>query len=176
MMLVTAQVLLQAIIICLLVRIAVIDFKTQRIANRDVLALAALGLAVLVLVALWRQEQLRSGVWWNVWVSVLAAVALFAVLLPFWLMRKVGAGDVKLMAAAPLVAGAEGMLVFALLLLVFTLVTVAIVRNPLLLPSPLFRQYIEHLERKRVVPYGVPIAAALTGVTLQRLFPLLTTG
>jgi len=168
MMLETGQILLQAVMIALLARIAVRDFRTQRIANGDVLALAALGIAALVLKALWRLDQLQTGVWWNVTMSLIVAVALFALLLPFWLTRKLGAGDVKLMAAAPLVAGAEGMLAFALFLLGFALVTALLVKNPMLLPAPLFRQYLEHFERKGVVPFGVPIAAALICVVALR--------
>ena len=90
---------------------------------------------------------------------LIIALALFIVLFPFWLAKKVGAGDVKLMAAVPLVAGAENMLPFALLLMVFALITAFVVKNPMMLPSTLFRQYVEHFERKGVVPFGVPIAA-----------------
>jgi prepilin peptidase CpaA len=169
-MLAVAQILIQAVVIALLARIAVVDFKTLKIANRDVLALAALGLGLLILTALWRRDQLQTGVWWHLWMSLAVAAALFVVLLPFWFLGKVGAGDVKLMAAVPLVAGAEGMLPFALLLLVFVLLTVTIVKNPLLLPGPLFKRYVEHLDRKGVVPFGTPIAAALIGSVLLRIF------
>jgi prepilin peptidase CpaA len=169
-MLVAGQILLQAVTVALLARIAVVDFRTQKITNRDVLVLAALGLAALVVQALWRIEQLQGGVWWNVWMSLIVAAVLFAALLPFWLLRKVGAGDVKLMAAAPLVAGADGMLPFALLLLVFAALTALAVKNPMLLPAPLFRHYLEHFERKGVVPFGVPIAAALIGTIALSVF------
>ena len=172
-MLTSAQILLQAVVFALLVRIAIGDFKTQKIANRDVLALAALGVVGLVLRALWRLDQLQSNVWWNVYMSLGIALVLFALLLPFWLMRKVGAGDVKLMAAAPLVAGAENMLPFTLLLLVFTAIAAFIVKNPLLLPAPAFRQYLQHFERKGVIPYGVPVSAALIGVEALRAFAAL---
>jgi prepilin peptidase CpaA len=169
-MLVAGQILLHAVVVALLLRIALVDFKTQKIINRDVLALAALGLAGLVLRALWRLENLQVDVWWNVGMSILVAVVLFLALLPFWVLRKVGAGDVKLMGAAPLVAGAEGMMVFAVLLLVFAALTALAVKNPVLLPAPLFRQYLEHFGRKGVVPFGVPIAFALIGVILLQVF------
>jgi prepilin peptidase CpaA len=45
-----------------------------------------------------------------------------------------------------------------------------VVKNPMMLPSTLFRQYVEHFERKGVVPFGVPIAGALLGVELLRAF------
>jgi prepilin peptidase CpaA len=97
----------------------------------------------------------------------------FVLLFPFWLLRKVGAGDVKLMAVAPLVAGGENMLTFAILLLVLAIVTVFAVRNPMLLPAPAFRQYLEHFERKGIVPFGVPIAGALIVTTVAKALNLI---
>ena len=167
-MLQAAGILLQAIVIGLLIRIAIVDFKVQRIGNRDVLALAVLGLAALVIEAMRRQDLLQVDVWWNVYMSVIIAAVLFAALLPFWLLRKVGAGDVKLMAAAPLVAGAENMLPFAILLLLFATITAFFVKNPMLLPAAFFRQYLQFFERKGVVPFGVPISGALLGVEVLR--------
>ena len=38
----------------------------------------------------------------------------------------------------------------------------------MLLPTPLFRQYLDHFERRGVVPFGVPIAASLIGVEVLR--------
>ena len=38
----------------------------------------------------------------------------------------------------------------------------------MLLPAPLFRQYLQYFERKGVVPFGVPIAGALLGVEVLR--------
>lgn len=174
MILQTGQILIQAVIVALLARIAVVDFKTQKIRNRDVMLLAALGLAGLVLQSLQQIEWLQLVPWRGVYVSVGIALALFIVLLPFWLAKKVGAGDVKLMAAVPLVAGAENMLPFALLLLVFAAITAFVVKNPMMLPPTLFRQYVEHFERKGVVPFGVPIAASLIGVEVLRAFSVPT--
>lgn len=154
-MLVFAAMVMKLLALPLLVRIAWNDFTTQRIANSHVLLLLSLGAASLFLAAL------AESSWWNLAVSAIAGAVLFLLLFPFWLLRKVGAGDVKLMAVAPLVSGGSDMLAFALVLMVFTLITAALVRNPLLLPSPAFRAYVEHLDRQRVVPFGVPIAAAL---------------
>ena len=49
----------------------------------------------------------------------------------FWLMCKVGAGNVKLLAVAPLVAGADNLFAFSLLLLLFAATTAFLVRNPM---------------------------------------------
>jgi prepilin peptidase CpaA len=95
------------------------------------------------------------------WTERDRSALLFVLLFPFWLLKKIGARDVKLVAVAPFVSGGADLLVFAVALLVFALVTAAIVRNSMLLPSPAFRAYIKHLNRQRVVPFGVPISAAL---------------
>jgi prepilin peptidase CpaA len=81
----------------------------------------------------------------------------------------VGAGDVKFLAVAPMIAGGENLLLFAVVLLIAAAATAFIVRNPILLPEGLFRQYIQHLDRKRVVPFGVPISVALIVVLLLQL-------
>lgn len=154
-MLVFAATVMKVLALPLLVRIAWDDFTTQRIANSNVLLLLSLGAASLFLAAFGENS------WWNLAVSAIAGAVLFLFLFPFWLLRKIGAGDVKLMAVAPLVAGGNDLLVFALALLVFALLTAAVVKNPMLLPSPVFRAYVAHLDRQRVVPFGVPIAAAL---------------
>lgn len=157
-MLVAASILVNAVLFALLLRIAWRDFQTQRIANGDVLALGLLGIAGLTLGAV------ADNSWWSWTVGAIAGVAMFVALLPFWLLRKLGAGDVKLLAAAPLVTGGDYLFAFALLLLLFAALTAFLVKNPILLPAPAFRHYLEHLERKGVVPFGVPISASLTGV------------
>ena len=154
------DILLSGVIVAILVRIAVSDFKTQKIRNREVLWVGLAGAAKLVLHA-W-----QSGAWRDAELAVGAAVLLFVLLFPFWLARKVGAGEVKFIAVAPLVAGGENLPVFCLTLLALTIVTALAVKNPLLLPAPVFRQYLEHFDRKGVVPFGVPIAGALLVVTM----------
>ena len=158
-----------AVIVALLVRIGLVDFRIQKIANRDVLALAALGLCWGVLRVVQTPPELRGDAWLAFWLGMALAAALFLVGLVFWLMRKMGAGDVKLLGAAPLVAGGEHLMLFSIALLACVLATVAVIRNPLLLPQPFFTRYIEHLDRRRIVPFGVPISAALIVVTVYEL-------
>ncbi|MCR4264843.1 prepilin peptidase [Nitratireductor sp. ZSWI3] len=154
-MLTAALVILRVLVVAVLLRIAWSDLKLQKIANRDVLLLAAGGLGILCVSALQRDE----------WMSLLGPVAtsfvLFVVLLVFWLIGTLGAGDVKLMAAVPLVTGNDHLLPFALFLLVFVLATVFLIRNPLLLPEKMVEKYIAVLDRKGIVPFGVPISMAL---------------
>jgi prepilin peptidase CpaA len=157
-------ILVKAVGIALLLRIAWTDFETQKIKNRDVFALALLGVAGLALSAT------LSGSWSSLTVGLIAGAVLLVAMLPLWLLRKIGAGDVKLLAVAPLLAGGDYLFAFALLLLFFAVLTAIVVKNPLLLPASAFRRYIEVLDRKGVVPFGVPISASLIGVlVLQSL-------
>jgi len=164
------DIVLTAVIVAVLLRIAITDFRTQKIHNRDVLLVAFAGLGVLVARALQIDffHSLDHSPWLNLKLALAAAVTLFVLLFPFWVIRKVGAGDVKFIAAAPLVAGGENLVLFSVVLLVLAVLTAAAVKNPMLLPAPVFKQYLEHFERKGVVPFGVPIAASLLVVTIMR--------
>ncbi|RWC48707.1 MAG: prepilin peptidase [Mesorhizobium sp.] len=153
-MLLVEALLLKVLAIPLLAWIAWIDFTTQKISNRDVLLLLCLGAGGLLLLSL------QSGSWWDMGLSVLAGLLLFVALFPFWVLRKVGAGDVKLMAVVPFLIGGSDLAVFSVLLLVFALATAAIVKNPFMLPAGAFRLIVQHLDRKGVVPFGVPISLA----------------
>lgn len=156
-LLLSASLLLKGLAVPLLVRIAWVDFTTQKITNRDVLLLLCMGLGSLQLLSL------LSGSWWDMGLSALGGLLLFLALFPFWVLRKIGAGDVKLMAAMPFLIGGDGLVVFTLLLLVFAIATAVLVRNPFLLPAGAFRVYVQHMDRKGVVPFGVPISAAAIG-------------
>ncbi|MER9367820.1 prepilin peptidase [Mesorhizobium sp. M0518] len=153
-MLLVEALLLKALAIPLLARIAWLDFKTQKISNRDVLLLLCLGAGGLLLLSL------QSGSWWDMGLSASAGLLLFVALLPFWVLRKIGAGDVKLLAVVPFLISGGALAVFSVLLLVFALATAAIVKNPFMLPAGAFRLVVQHLDRKGVVPFGVPIALA----------------
>ncbi|RUV69310.1 MAG: prepilin peptidase [Mesorhizobium sp.] len=161
-MLLAASLLLKGLAIPLLARIAWLDFTTQKISNQNVLLLLCLGSGSLQLLSV------QSGSWWDMGLSALAGLLLFAALFPFWAMRKIGAGDVKLMAVVPLLIGGSGLVEFSVLLLVFALATAMVVKNPLMLPQGAFRLYIQHLDRKGVVPFGVPISlAAICTIVFQ---------
>ncbi|MGX5831687.1 prepilin peptidase [Mesorhizobium sp. 43Arga] len=167
-MLLVEVLLLKALAIPLLARIAWLDFTTQKIANRDVLLLLCLGGGSLLLLSL------QSESWWDMGLSAIAAFLLFVALFPFWVLRKVGAGDVKLMAVVPFLIGGSDLIVFSALLLVFALATAMVVKNPFMLPSGAFRVYVQHLDRKGVVPFGVPISAALGCALAFQIYQWLT--
>ncbi|MER8640050.1 prepilin peptidase [Mesorhizobium sp. M0998] len=161
-MLLAGALLMKGLAVPLLARIAWLDFTTQKISNRDVLLLLCLGLGSLQVMSI------LSGSWWNMGLSAVAGLLLFVALFLLWAMRKVGAGDVKLMAVVSFLIGGSGLLVFSVLLLVFALATALVVKNPLMLPEGAFRVYVQHLDRKGVVPFGVPISiAAICTLALQ---------
>ncbi|AZV17756.1 prepilin peptidase [Mesorhizobium sp. M7A.F.Ce.TU.012.03.2.1] len=153
-MLLVEALLLKVLAIPLLARIGWVDFTTQKISNRDVLLLLCLGAGGLLLLSL------QSGSWWDMGLSAGAGLLLFVAFLPFWVLRKIGAGDVKLLAVVPFLISGGALAVFSVLLLVFALATAAIVKNPFLLPAGAFRLIVQHLDRKGVVPFGVPISLA----------------
>ncbi|MER8701800.1 prepilin peptidase [Mesorhizobium sp. M0207] len=161
-MLLAGALLMKGLAVPLLARIAWLDFTTQKISNRDVLLLLCLGLGSLQVMSI------LSGSWWDMGLSAVAGLLLFVALFLLWAMRKVGAGDVKLMAVVSFLIGGSGLLVFSVLLLVFALATALVVKNPLMLPEGAFRVYVQHLDRKGVVPFGVPISiAAICTLALQ---------
>lgn len=163
-MLLVASLLSKALAIPLLARVAWVDFTTQKISNGIVLLLLGLGLGSLLLLAV------QSGSWWDMGLSVAAGLLLFVVFFPFWILRKVGAGDVKLMAVMPLLVGGTGLVVFSLLLMVFAVAMAVVVVNPFLLPAGAFRVYVQHMDRKGVVPFGVPISAAAIGAIAFQIY------
>ncbi|RWL84609.1 MAG: prepilin peptidase [Mesorhizobium sp.] len=161
-MLLTASLVFKALAILLLGRIAWTDFSTQRISNRDVLLLLCLGLGAL------QFQALQAHSWLEMGISAFGGLALFLALFPFWLLRKIGAGDVKLMSVTPLLIGGSNLTVFSILLLAFAVASAALIKNPFLLPAGMFRHYVQHMDRKGVVPFGVPIsAAAICTIALQ---------
>ena len=87
------------VLFCLLVSAAIIDVRSHRIPNRLVLAGLAFGLVYSAFVPFWG----KHGFLW----SLGGAAIGFGVLFPFWLLRLMGAGDVKLMAAVGSLLGLQ---------------------------------------------------------------------
>ncbi|MEP9388002.1 prepilin peptidase [Mesorhizobium sp. KR9-304] len=162
-MLLALSIGLKLVLIAALGKIGFLDFTLQKIRNNDVLAVVALSAAVMIVGWLAGEEP------WRIGLGIVAALVLFCLLIPFWIMGKVGAGDVKFMAAAPLVTGGGDLLLFSIVLLIAAILTAFVVKNPLLLAEGMFRGYIQHLGRKQVVPFGVPISAGLIVVLLLQL-------
>lgn len=87
------------VLFCLLVSAAVIDVRSHRIPNRLVLAGLAFGLVYSAFVPFWG----KHGFLW----SLGGAAIGLGVLFPLWLLRMMGAGDVKLMAAVGSLLGLQ---------------------------------------------------------------------
>ena len=149
-----ASIVAKAGSIIVLAYIASSDFTTQKIRNEQLLYLLA-GAAILILA---RYEQGRDVQ--SLLVSAAIAAVLFAVLFVFWLLGKVGAGDVKLLGIVPLIVGVEGSLTFMAGLLVLTFITYFVMKFPILVPQPWLRTYVTGLGKTGRVPFGVPISIA----------------
>lgn len=154
-MLVVVLIALKLALIAYLGKIGLVDFREQKIRNDDVLAVLGLGVAATVVGWFGGVDAWIAGL------GIVAALVLFCLLIPFWLMGKVGAGDVKFLAVSPILTGGGDLLLFSLVLLVTAAMTAFIIKNPILLPEGVFRRYIQFFDRKQVVPFGVPISASL---------------
>lgn len=146
-------------------RIALIDFKTKKISNEHVVQVLLVALAIRVL------EILQASSFTYLWVPAAASAALFAILIVFWLLGKVGAGDVKFLAIVPLLVGTGGLTAFMWAFLAFSVATYFVMKFPTLLPKTMFRTYVEAMASEDRVPFGVPIALA-TMVGLLFVLPL----
>lgn len=149
----------------LIARIALIDFKTKKISNEHVLQVLWVALAIRIL------EILGLNDLTSLWVPAAVSLVLFIVLIAFWLLGKLGAGDVKLLSIVPLLVGTGGLTAFMLAFLAFSLATYAIMKFPALLPQTAFRTYVEAMAAEDRVPFGVPIGLA-TIVGLLFTLPL----
>ena len=141
----------------LLVIACVTDVRWRRIPNALVLVLAALGLAYSV----WMDP------WWPGLGRSLGGLSLgFAIWIAFFVIGAIGAGDVKLFAAAGLWVDLE----HAALLIATVLIAGGLLALVFLLPRLAARRPngVPWRERKKEVPYAVAIAmGALFFVALQ---------
>jgi prepilin peptidase CpaA len=162
-MLLAALIFLKLALVAFLCKIGFVDFSQQKIRNDDVLAVLGLGVAAMVVSLLGGVDVLTVSL------GVVAGLVLFCLLIPFWLMGKVGAGDVKFLAVSPILIGGGDLLLFSVVLLVAAAATALIIKNPILLPEGMFRRYIQFFDRKQVVPFGVPISVSLIVVLVLQI-------
>lgn len=154
-MLIVVLIALKLALAACLCKIGFVDFREQKIRNDDILAVLGLGFATTVVSWFGGVDAWLAGL------GIVAALVLFCLLIPFWLIGKVGAGDVKFLAVSPILIGGGDLPLFSVVLLVTAAMTAFIVKNPILLPEGMFRRYVEFFDRKQVVPFGVPISASL---------------
>lgn len=167
MLLEIANILAKAGVIIVLVYIATSDFTTQKIRNQQLVYLLVGAVTLCVL------RYAQTGDYWSTLMDAATGGVLFAILFVFWLLGKVGAGDVKLLTIVPLIVGIEGSLTFMAGLLALTLVTYALTKFPILVPERWFRTYLVGLGKTGRVPFGVPISVA---AALALLIPLSLVG
>ena len=151
----------------LILTVCVSDVRTRRIPNRLVLLIAALGVLFSVV----------SHPWWPGLTRAIGGMAVgLAIWLPFYLVRMLGAGDVKFFAAASawlgpalalkaaLLAGVFGGLLALLWLSrdgwVLAVARLSTMRNGAVLPRPADAGVAGRVAARRV-PYGVAMAVGL---------------
>lgn len=142
-----------------LLRIAVADFRTLRISNRDNLIMMGLALAALAL----RGPASLGG-------DLIAGGALFLLGLLFWLRGAMGAGDAKLFPSLGVLVGWQGLSAFAILLLAASILLLAAIKlGPRVLQKGDVSARLSELRTKGTAPYGVPLALAGAGTIAARL-------
>lgn len=148
---------LQGLAAAVLVHVAWCDMRWRRIANRDVLLLAALGAAAAVL------EVSPFGL--GLGQALLGMALALLALLPFYLLRWMGAGDVKLAAAIGMWLGAahagEAWVISVLLAVAWGLGLQWARPSPAPLAVPRAGPRIPPL---RQVPYGMALSLAAVAV------------
>jgi prepilin peptidase CpaA len=132
-----------AAFVAMLAAAAVSDARTRRIPNALVAAIALLGVAVAVVAAPWPAGLERAA---------LGALTGLALWLPFHLLGWMGAGDVKLFAAASVWLGPAAAVRAALL--------TALLGGVLALGWAAWLR-VRRGEGERRLPYGIAMAAAL---------------
>ncbi|ANT63766.1 hypothetical protein AYJ57_25195 (plasmid) [Salipiger sp. CCB-MM3] len=152
----TLSLIAQLAAAALMAGIALRDAKQFRIPNAAVLAMLALYLVA--------QGALLFPDWTG---DLFAGVLLFALGLVMWLLRALGAGDAKLMFPLGLSLGASGLMPFAILLmLVSILLYIAILISRLLKSERGLGGWFSRMKTEGRVPYGVPLALASVPVLI----------
>ena len=133
--------ILAAVLAVALVAAAVVDLRSRTIPNRLTLAVALLA------IPFWWASGL--DLWPEVAVRIAVAAAIFAIFALAFVLRMMGGGDVKLLAAVAL------WLPPAAVLLLVVLMSLA---GGALTLAMLIRHRVARAERKIEIPYGVAIA------------------
>ncbi len=137
------------------------DFLTWKISNGTVLAATAAYIPFAATTGLLAGPALAAKV--DPISALAAAGTLFTIGFVLWMMKMLGAGDVKLMFPVGLFIGWEYLLPFALGLLFFALI--ALLAMKLSLPAGLGNTMVgmrvDEIRRSGKVPYGFVMVAAL---------------
>ena len=158
-MLVVLSILAQLASVPLMVGVAWHDAKHYKIRNSVVLTLLALYLVVAGISGFdsWRGD-------------LIAGAVLFSVGFVMWLLRSLGAGDAKLMFPLGMLLGFDGLLPFAVLLMVFSvLLYLGIVISRVLGARRGIGGWMAEMKTTGKVPYGVLLAIASVPVLLLKM-------
>ncbi|WP_331372341.1 prepilin peptidase [Sinorhizobium chiapasense] len=147
------------------------DFRSWKIPNAAVLALVGL-YAVNAAVALMTTDDIGAALFsfTGIGGDVGAGLLLFALGFALWLFRLFGAGDAKLFLPIGLFVGWNGMLPFAVFLLIGGIFTMLALKlpMPLQLAHLSFFMRVEEIRATRKIPYGViMVFATIAALTLR---------
>lgn len=157
-----SDVFLIAAIACLLY-IGWRDFVTLKISNKIVGVLLALYVCYTAL--RFFGGTLDRGA---VVDELLAGAILFGLTFVFWLLGKIGAGDVKLYLPVGLFIGLNGLLPYAVFLAVFSILALLVIKvgGRFLPGKTFFGARLKELRGLGKVPYGVPMGLAAVAVMI----------
>jgi prepilin peptidase CpaA len=142
--------------VVLLLWIVRTDIASLKITNRSILILAVIYVA-------WAAATGFTSIWGD----LAAGTILFALALVLWLLRMMGAGDVKLYAVIGCLVGIDLLFVYTLLLLAVSVILVIAIQT--LGRSPRATR-LREMKTSGKVPYSVPICAAAIPAVLLRAF------
>lgn len=166
---VLSDIFLIAAIACLLV-IGWRDFVTLKISNKIVLVLLGLYLAYAAVRFFSGQADVPALI-----DDLIAGAVLFGLTFVFWLLGKIGAGDVKLYLPVGLFVGLNGLLPYAVFLAVTSIAILVVIKagGRIAKGQTLIGQRLIELRKSGRVPYGVPMGLSAIGVMIgERLMTL----
>ena len=152
------------------IKIGLSDLRDRQIRNHDVIVFITFGAAYALL------RAIATGSLHALAIEIAIGLLMFAAGFVFWLLAKMGAGDVKYLTATPLAVGARDLLLFLLVLLSFSLISLLLVRFPKLLSPQVRSSFVDKNGQAAFIPYGVLISLAVMLVLvfhLARLFGFL---
>lgn len=138
-------IVMDALFLCLLAWCSVSDIRKRTVSNCSIILLLCLGLTHMGYILL------CSSVWWQYPAGLLLAIPFFIL----WLRNKMGAGDVKLIAAVAFYLGLPYMIVAFFLM-------------ALILAVLLVWSWFKHKSLKQQIPLAPVISAGAAGVILIR--------
>ena len=152
---------LSIIAACLLMLfIAWEDFREFRIQNKHVLTL----IGFYLIYASSRQFN-------DIGYDLIAGFILFGLGIGFWLLKLMGAGDAKLYFPVGLFVGFKLLSVYAIFLVIFSVLMLLVLKVPIPLPfrHKYFSLKFDELRKGKQVPYAIPITFSAIAVLLPRI-------